>query len=71
MIVFNTKTGVKKECNTIVFTLNMNTPVECPECGKMIRYGDGINAGDWYTENTMWRIGICPKCAEKIWRQKE
>ncbi len=70
MIVFNTKTGVKKECN-VCFLDDMDKIVECPECGKKYRFGDGINAGDWYNENTMWRVGICPKCAEKIWRQKE
>ena len=45
----------------------MERIVECPECGKKHRFGDSIAIGDWFTEDGMWRIDVCPDCAEKYW----
>ena len=67
MIVYNIKTKEKKQINNTTYTEDMDRIVECPECGKKHRFGDGIAIGDWFTEDGMWRIDVCPDCAEKYW----
>ena len=54
MIVYNTKTKEKKQINNTPYTEDMERIVECPECGKKHRFGDGIAIGDWFTEDGMW-----------------
>jgi hypothetical protein len=71
MIVYNVKTNVKKECDTTTYTEDMERIVECPECGKRYKFGDGINAGNWFNEKTIWRVAICPECAERIWKDED
>lgn len=70
MIVYNVKTNVKKECDTKTYTEDMERIVECPECGKRYKFGDGINAGNWFNEKTIWRVAVCPECAERIWKDE-
>ena len=45
--------------------------VECPSCHKKSLWGDMVNCGDYFTENGLWIIPVCPKCAEKIWKAQE
>lgn len=67
MIVYNIKTKEKKQIDNTPYTEDMDRIVECPECGKKHKFGDGIGIGDWFTEDGMWRIDVCPDCAEKYW----
>lgn len=67
MIVYNSKTKEKKQIDNTPYTEDMEKIVECPECGKKHKFGDGIAIGDWFTEDGMWRIDVCPDCAEKYW----
>lgn len=71
MIVYNSKTKETKQINNTPYTEDMDRIVECPECGKKHRFGDGIAIGDWFTEDGMWRIDVCPDCAEKYWDEME
>ena len=70
MIVYNIKTGVKKECNTVLLSDDMDRLIECPECGKTFKFGDGYTDTDWFNEDTIWKIPVCPECDEKFWREK-
>lgn len=67
MIAYNIKTKEKKQIDNTTYTDDMDRIVECPQCGKKHKFGDGISIGDWFTENGLWRIGVCPDCAEKYW----
>lgn len=67
MIVYNSKTKEKKQIDNTPYTEDMEKIVECPECGKKHKFGDGIAIGDWLTEDGMWQIDVCPDCAEKYW----
>lgn len=71
MLVKNFKTGVIKEVDTKVYTNDMDLIVECPQCGKRVKFGDLYNSGDWFEPDGVWRIGICIECAEKEWNRVE
>jgi hypothetical protein len=41
--------------------------VECPSCHKKHKWGEMINCGEYYTVGGIWKIPVCPECAQKIW----
>lgn len=65
----NYRTGEMKEVDNFVYCTDMDKIVECPECGKKVRYGELYNVGDWFEPSGVWRLGICPECAEKEWER--
>ncbi len=70
MKIVNWKTKEEKECDTKVYSNNMDEIVECPECGKKFRFEQMYNVGDWYEPKFIWNVGICPECAEKHWEKE-
>lgn len=68
MIVYNIKTGVKKECNTVLLSDDMDRLIECPECGKAFKFGDGYETV-WFNEYATEPVLVCTKCNEKFWRE--
>lgn len=65
----NFRTGEIKEINNLTYCNDMDRIVECPECGKKVRYGKLYNVGEWFEPKGVWRFGICPECAEKEWKR--
>ena len=46
---------------------DMEELVECPSCHKKHKWGEMIYSGDYYTVDGVWKIPVCPECAQKIW----
>lgn len=69
MKAINWRTKEVKEVDNFVYCTDMDKVVECPECGKKVRYGNLYSVGDWFEPNGVWRLGICPECAEKEWER--
>lgn len=69
MKVINWRTKEEKEVDNRTYCSDMDKIVECPECGKKVTYGSLYNTGDWFEPKGVWRIGICPECAEKEWER--
>lgn len=67
MLVKNWTTGEEKECDTRVYSNDMDVLCECPECGKKVPYGNLYNAGDWFEPKGVWRVCICEECMNKIY----
>lgn len=57
------------ECDTVLFTDNMDLLVECPYCHKKVRLGDTYSEGDFYDISGCWKIPVCEECAKKIWEE--
>ena len=53
------------ELDTTLYTEDMDKLIECPVCHKRFKFGEGYSAGDYYDNSGVWRIPVCPDCAEE------
>lgn len=44
------------------FSQDMEKSVICPGCGKEFNFGDGYCSLEYYTENGIWGLSVCPEC---------
>lgn len=61
---------VPDEWKCKVYTDNMDELVNCPHCGKELRFGDTYTSLEIHTERTAFGFGVCTECYEKEWLRR-
>jgi len=56
--------------NIKTFSLDMDEIVNCPHCGREIRFGDGYTSRMIHTKHGMG-FAVCAECYSKEWEDEE
>lgn len=44
------------------YSVDMEEIIVCPSCGKKFIFGDGYCSLEYFTENGIWAMSVCPEC---------
>lgn len=53
-----------------IYSGNMEEIINCPHCGKKIKWGDSYNSMEIHT-NLGFGYGVCDKCYQDEWIRRE
>ena len=57
---------VSNECNCKLYTEDMNELINCPHCGKQLKYGDTYTSMEIHNKMG-FGYGVCEKCYNNEW----
>lgn len=61
---------VPDEWNCKTYSNNLEELVNCPHCGKQIKYGDTYTSKEIHT-GLGFGYGVCEECYEKEWNRRK
>ena len=61
--------SVPADWNCKTFSVNMDEIVNCPHCGREVRFGDCYTSRQIHTRYGMG-FAVCEECYEKEWREE-
>lgn len=56
--------------NCSYYESDMDTVVVCPSCGKRFVFGKGYTSYEWFDENGVWALCVCPDCHSKEMKRR-
>ena len=60
---------VPDEWKCLTFERDLNEEVNCPHCGRVIKFGDSYTSLEFHTE-AGFGFTVCEKCYEKEWERR-
>lgn len=61
---------VPDKYNCKVYSNDMEEIVNCPHCGKKLKFGETYTSLEFHTTPLGFGYGVCQKCYDKEWERR-